>query len=80
MFGITEVDMALTRAPSQFLWERDLFKWADANRAISLKSIDELAIILEGLTSRRIDAMEDPAELTIGTVDSLTVKVCGFFR
>jgi len=78
MFGITEVDMALTRALRNS-FGKETFLMADANRGYKAwKSIDELAIILEGLQAEGLDAMEDPAELTSGQWIALQSKVGDF--
>lgn len=64
MFGIPEVDMALTKA-LRHSFGKETFLMADANRGYKKwKSIDELAAILKALQKEGLDAMEDPAELS----------------
>jgi len=64
MFGITEIDMALTVSLRKFFGE-NTFLMADANRGYKKwETIDELASIMKNLHNAGLDAMEDPAELT----------------
>jgi L-alanine-DL-glutamate epimerase-like enolase superfamily enzyme len=78
MFGISEIDMALTVALRKFFGE-DTFLMADANRGYKKwKSIDELASIMNDLHAAGLDAMEDPAELTKEQWIELQSKVGDF--
>jgi L-alanine-DL-glutamate epimerase-like enolase superfamily enzyme len=78
MFGITEVDMALTKSLRRF-FGKETFLMGDANRGYKgWKSIDDLATMLKKLHAEGMDAMEDPAELTPDQWIELQSKVGNF--
>ncbi len=75
MYGEQELDLSI----AQLAWSilgKDSFILSDANRGYKgWKSIDELAQILIALRNNGLNAMEDPAELSIPQWEELQSKV-----
>ncbi len=78
MFGDTKIDLALTVALRKS-FGKDTFIMADANRGYKQwKNLDELATSMKNLHAAGLDAMEDPAELTVEQWGVLQTKVGNF--
>lgn len=78
MFGDVQIDLALTVALRKS-FGKDTFLMADANRGYKQwENLDELATRMKDLHAAGLDAMEDPAELTVSQWIELQKKVGDF--